>query len=212
MQKQLKYELQNHLRGDGEKRERNTLQTVAYYLSRSQSTSNKTEDTKQYKTEEIEYLMPLLEKQALWLNEPSQTNYLTEGAEQKVYLMSDLKSVIKLNAGIFYLSWLDYLHSLLLHNFFFPHTTYEFLGFSKTKEGICAVVRQDYIKATEATQANLIKDFLESNGFMNKRNQDYENHALGIILEDLHEANVLTNEGTLFFIDTIFYLKDDFWE
>lgn len=47
---------------------------------------------------------------------------------------------------------------------------------------------------------------------MNKRNQDYENHALGIILEDLHEANVLTNEGTLFFIDTIFYLKDDFWE
>ena len=29
---------------------------------------------------------------------------------------------------------------------------------------------------------------------------------MGIILEDLHDENVLTNQGALFFIDTIFYL------
>ena len=33
-------------------------------------------------------------------------------------------------------------------------------------------------------------------------------HAdLGIILEDLHDENVLTQDGILYFIDTVFYIK-----
>jgi len=39
------------------------------------------------------------------------------------------------------------------------------------------------------------------------RNNDYFNPKLGIILEDLHDENVLTNNGILYFIDTVFYLK-----
>ena len=32
------------------------------------------------------------------------------------------------------------------------------------------------------------------------------NEELGIILEDLHDENVLTRNGLLYFIDTVFYL------
>nr|WP_307300564.1 hypothetical protein [Flavobacterium sp. SORGH_AS_0622] len=50
--------------------------------------------------------------------------------------------------------------------------------------------------------------FFNSNGFINTRNNDYFNDELGIILEDLHDENVLTFDNNLFFIDTVFYLTD----
>jgi hypothetical protein len=34
---------------------------------------------------------------------------------------------------------------------------------------------------------------------------------MGIILEDLHDENVLTYNGVLFFIDTVFYLTRQFY-
>jgi len=48
---------------------------------------------------------------------------------------------------------------------------------------------------------------MELNGFQKIRNNDYFNPKLSIILEDLHDENVLTNNGILYFIDTVFYLK-----
>ncbi|WP_461791824.1 putative polyvalent protein kinase domain-containing protein [Pedobacter sp.] len=57
-----------------------------------------------------------------------------------------------------------------------------------------------------------VKEFLEQNGFSNSRNNDYINWEIGIILEDLHDENVLTNNGILFFIDTVFYLTEEFWK
>jgi hypothetical protein len=57
-----------------------------------------------------------------------------------------------------------------------------------------------------------VKTFLSENGFINKKNNDYYNPDLGIILEDLHDENVLTKNGDLFFIDTVFYLTEDFYK
>lgn len=212
MQNNLKDELQNLIRGNGKESQRNTLQTITHYLSGSQSASSKTENTKQYKAEEMTFLNSFLENKKLWLNMPDESAYLSEGAEQKVYLTDDGKNVLKINSGVFYLSWLDYFHSLLLHNFFFSYTAYELLGFCQHTEGVFALVKQPYIRVTEPTNPEIVREFLESNGFTNQRNQDYEHKDLGIILEDLHEANVLTNESTLFFIDTVFYLKDSFFK
>ena len=53
---------------------------------------------------------------------------------------------------------------------------------------------------------------MKSNGFVNNRNNDYLNTELGIILEDLHDENVLTQNEILYFIDTVFYLNDNFWK
>ena len=57
-----------------------------------------------------------------------------------------------------------------------------------------------------------MKEFLTSNGFLNTRNNDYFNPDLGIILEDLHDENVLTSQGIPYFIDTVFYLTPEFWK
>ena len=120
--------------------------------------------------------------------------------------------VIKINDGIFYASWLDYLRGLLVHNYFFPHLAYVLLGFSRINQILYAVVRQPYVETDEVTNLENVRAFLLANGFNNTRNNDYVHKGYGIILEDLHDENVLTKGGMLYFIDTIFYLLPEFFE
>ncbi len=100
---------------------------------------------------------------------------------------------------------------MLLHNAFFEDTAYQLIGFHAENETLFAVVEQPFVEVTSTTNLEHIKGFLLSNGFTNTRNNDYYNQELGLILEDLHDENVLTKDGLLYFIDTVFYLTDDFW-
>lgn len=77
---------------------------------------------------------------------------------------------------------------------------------------VFAVVQQAFVTSTEPTDLRKVNEFLTSNGFLNTRNNDYFNPELGIILEDLHDENVLTSHGILYFIDTVFYLTPQFWK
>lgn len=101
---------------------------------------------------------------------------------------------------------------MLLHNYFFPDTAYNLIGFTKENDVIYAVVQQSYVSINDSTDLEKVKEFLTLNGFQNKRNNDYYNPDLGIILEDLHDENVLTRNGVLYFIDTVFYLTETFWD
>ena len=101
------------------------------------------------------------------------------------------------------------MHNLLLNNLIFPNTAYQLLGFYKEHGVVHAVVEQPFVKATEKTDLSLVKIFLKNNGFQNTKNHDYYNAALGLILEDLHDENVLTQNGMLYFIDTVFYIVSD---
>lgn len=60
------------------------------------------------------------------------------------------------------------------------------------------------MKADALTNLSDVKVFLTENGFENSRIHDYYHPELGIILEDLHDEDVLTNNGLLYFIDTVF--------
>ncbi len=73
-------------------------------------------------------------------------------------------------------------------------------------------MKQQFVLTKENTDLNDVRLFLTSNGFENIRNNDYQNLELGIILEDLHDENVLTKNDVLYFIDTVFYLNDEFWK
>ena len=77
---------------------------------------------------------------------------------------------------------------------------------------VYAVVEQPFVKATEKTDLDGVKYFMLANGFVNNRNNDYYNSDLGIILEDLHDENVLTENGILQFIDTVFFIKEEFYK
>ncbi|MEM9888984.1 MAG: hypothetical protein AAF849_24050 [Bacteroidota bacterium] len=114
---------------------------------------------------------------------------------------------------MYYASWEDYFYNLLLHNYFFADTAYRLLGFYLSDSTFFAVVQQSYIKANSMTDLEAVKDFMLANGFENTRRNDYENAILGLIVEDLHDENVLTHNGLLYFIDTVFFIRPSkFWD
>ena len=136
---------------------------------------------------------------------PSDDQYLTRGGEAKIYLDRGGRHVLKLNDGIYYATWLEYLNSVLLHNLLFPNTSYQLLGFLKQEDTLYAVVKQAFVVANAPAELSDIKNVLQFNGFVNVRRNDYLNAEMGLILEDMHDENVLMNADILFFIDSVFY-------
>ncbi|MHB8260797.1 MAG: putative polyvalent protein kinase domain-containing protein [Bacteroidia bacterium] len=207
----MKHELRNVISGTSKVRNGAVIQSAASYLKRSTQAGEVVKESKHFKNQEAAFLKEYVTQNNLWVTNIDLKSYVSEGAEQKVYL-NDGKHVIKLNDSIFYSSWEDYLHSLLLHNYFFPDTAYELLGFWQDDNKLYAVVKQPFVIATEKTDLSRVKSFMLENGFIKTKNNDYKNPDLGIILEDLHDENVLTKEGILQFIDTVFFITDKFYE
>ena len=206
-------ELRNIIIGIGETSTGHSIQTVLRHLRKSKNASRETEKSQLFsKTDEVEYLNDFANKIQFWYNEINEKTYIGEGAEQKVYLGENGLFVIKINDSIFYETWNDYFISLLVHNYLFPSTAYQLLGFAENidKTVFSSVVKQPFIESTSPTDLSLLKLFLEKNGFQNKKNNDYFNNELSIILEDLHDENVLTNQGVFFIIDSAIYLMDSF--
>ena len=211
MSNDLKNELFNILSGKSEVRFGTIIQAIASYLKDGDSPSSDFENEKHFKKQEAKRLENFITERNLWVNEIDFSQYVSEGAEQRVYL-KDGEYVIKLNDAIYYSSWKEYLYNLLLHNYFFPDTAYDLIGFTKENDVLYVVVQQNYVSITSPTDLSEVKEFMKSNGFVNNRNNDYINSELGIILEDLHDENVLTQNGILYFIDTVFYLTKEFWK
>lgn len=206
----MKHELQNIISGKSQVRHGDAIQTVASYLRRSKSASGKTSESKQIKNQETTHLKTFCNTNHFWVDDIDISTFVSSGAEQKVYLHNEFK-VIKLNDAIYYVTWEDYLNNLLLNNFFFPDTAYQLIGFFENDGTMYAVVEQSFITSDTTTELENVKQFLAINGFINKKNNDYFHPKIGIILEDLHDENVLTFQGNLFFIDTVFYLTEQFY-
>ena len=136
---------------------------------------------------------------------PGEDRFLTRGGEARVYLDYDGKNVIKVNDAVYYATWLEFFNSILLHNLVFPNTAYNLIGFTKGEGVLYAVMKQPFITSDGQAELDSIKKLLAYNGFENTRRNDYHHKELGLILEDMHDENVLVNSNTLFFIDTVFY-------
>jgi hypothetical protein len=211
MPNELKSKLYDVLSGKSEVRNGAAIQAITNYLRQSQETSTDIKGTKLFKEQEKQRLELYINVNELWLENIDFTKYVSEGAEQKVYL-KDSNSVLKLNDSIYYECWIDYFYNLLLHNFFFEDTAYKLMGFTNERNQLFAVVEQNFVEITQATDLKLVKEFLQANGFESIKNNDYVNNSIGIIIEDLHDENVLTKNGLLYFIDTVFFIKDIFWK
>lgn len=207
----MKDELQDIISGKSQVRHGSTIQTISRYLRKSKSPGGTFESGKQIKSEETALIREFCNRNSFWITYINMNAFISSGAEQKVYLQNKHK-VIKLNDTIYYESWEDYLNNLLLHNYFFPDTAYQLIGFYEQKDILYAVVEQKFVESNSATKLENVGEFLISNGFINTRNNDYFNPEAGIILEDLHDENVLTFDNNLFFIDTVFYLTAAFYK
>lgn len=202
----IKDELQHIIHGTSKNSQETLIQTVASFLRANENTSFVAESDKHHKQEETKRLVDFCIKNGLFVKETFNLDlFISEGAEQKVYIKNE-KTVYKLNDSIYYSSWLDYFTNLLVNNYFFPETSYTLVGFCLVDETLYALVEQAFVKANQPTNLDQVKEFMNANGFKNTRNHDYYNAELGIILEDLHDENVLTQDGVLYFIDTVFFI------
>lgn len=206
--KGISYEVQHILSGNGGIGEESLIKTTADYLRASKTASAKGSNKNLWKQEEKLILARYIDNNSLWVDNAWDENYISEGVEQKVYLFDD-DNVIKFNDGIFYSSWLEYFNSLLLHNNYFYSTPYELIGFLKKDDTVFAAVKQPFVKETSLTDLDIVKEFLVANGFTHKKDINYYNPKIGVVLEDLHQGNVLTKDGILYFIDTVFYITDE---
>ena len=207
----LSYELRNFFQRIGKTPEDSLITKAYYYLSASKiegrdDKSGGDETARCDKKTETEHLTEFASANNLWFDNIAFYSYLAEGAEQKVFFNASEAVVTKLNDAIFYENWTDYLISLLIHNALFEATRYDLIGFVKINQVLYAAVNQNYIEPDEPTNLALVQKFMMANGFVVKKNNDYFSHELGLIVEDLHEENVLTQKNTLFFIDTVNYL------
>jgi hypothetical protein len=206
----MKHELQHILSGKSQVRHGDTIQTITRYLRKSKSSSRTTSDCKSIKSEEKTLIKQFCDRNSFWITVIDLDAFISAGAEQKVYLQNKQK-VIKLNDSIYYETWEDYFNNLLLHNYFFSDTAYQLIGFFELEDVLYAVVEQPFVESDTNTNLEDVSRFLTSNGFINTRNNDYCHHKWGVILEDLHDENVLTLKGNLFFIDTVFYVTKEFY-
>jgi hypothetical protein len=207
----VKHELQSIISGIGDHATTDLIQAAAHYIRKSQEASGNAQEPAFTKEQETEKLIDWINEYHLWFSEHDESRFIASGAEQRVYLHQDERYVYKLNDSVFYQYWLDYFYSLLIHNYFFTPTAYELIGFLKRDDVFYAVVKQPFIEITQSTDVESVKQFLNGNGFQLRKNNDYFNTELGLILEDLHDENVLTNNGVLFFVDTVFYLEGSFF-
>jgi hypothetical protein len=166
----MRDDIQHILSGKSQVKHHHLIQAACSYLKGSQGPSAMAKDHQQHKEEETKSLVQFADDNNLWVENINIDIYVSQGAEQKVYL-KDGSTVLKLNDAIYYASWVDYFHNLLLNNLFFPDTAYQLLGFHKDLDVLYAVVEQPFVKANEKTDLNMVKAFLENNGFINVRRQ-----------------------------------------
>jgi hypothetical protein len=159
-------ELENIIRGESLEGLKDYLTTARNLLSRSFSTSTKVERDfnrqSVIKEEQKRVLIEYISRESLWFKFTNE-EFLSEGGESKVYFSSNNGKVVKVNDGIYYNNWLDFLNSILIHNILFFDTAYKLLGFQYIDRELFIVLEQTFIEADTLTNLEDLKLFLEEN-------------------------------------------------
>ena len=104
MKNDLKNELHNILSGKSEVRFGTVIQAIASYLNDGKKASPTFEVEKHFKKQEAEKLEKYISENNLWIKDIDFSQYVSEGAEQKVYL-KDSEHVLKLNGKIIFITY-----------------------------------------------------------------------------------------------------------
>ena len=211
MPNEIKHILKNIIDGIVITGQADTLATTRNFLCASFTTSTTVkrnyEEQSSIKKEQTQKLISFCTLHHLFVDDiVDESLYLAEGGEATVYFGTDNKSVIKFNDGVYYFTWLDFLNSIIIHNTLFPETNYTLLGFSIKNDNLFAVLKQPFVISNQKTELDEVKSFLAFNGFKNTRGNDYYHQEWGLILEDMHDENIIVNSNALFFIDTVFFI------
>lgn len=96
MQNHLKHELRNVISGKRRVSYGTAIQEITLCLDHGTQSSEEVENAKQIREQETKKLTDYITKHNLWIHGTDFTLYVSEGAEQRVYL-NDADHVLKLN-------------------------------------------------------------------------------------------------------------------
>jgi hypothetical protein len=146
----------------------------------------------------------------LWVeNYDKLGEYIDKGMESQVYLSKNGSKLYKINDLEFYDTPVEFLESLDLHNTLFPESAYTLIGFTRRvdTDNFSFILEQPFIEADRgATQEETEKE-MNSLGFTRIEENTYSNGE--VTVEDLHQANVLYKDGSIFIIDPVIRLNGE---
>ena len=125
------------------------------------------------------------------------------GAEACIYQYDERHLLKVVRYNVFDTRPLGFLDNrIALHNYLFPGTVYELVGFCRNKYGkFCFVVKQTYITGTEPTDKE-IYDEMTKRGFSRDYIEDTTYTSDHYIVKDLHTGNFIKGkDGKMYCID-----------
>ena len=137
----------------------------------------------------------------------------SRGFESSVFVTSDRKFVNKVNdMSLHRFDIATFFDRLAMHNFLFPETKYELVGFTEMNGDFSAIVKQPFIQAAYESDRDDVKRHLEKLGFEKLSGMNAERglwRREEILMSDINgKNNVLSDKkGNLLFIDPIFQLN-----
>jgi hypothetical protein len=128
-----------------------------------------------------------------------------EGGEHQVY--SEAGLVYKRNNLLYHTNWLEYFHRLVLHNWLFLETVVQFEGLMEIDNELQPVISQKAIAAVRGASRQEVEAEMHKRGFKRVKQDNYIHLNLQILVEDLHDENVLVDaDGDLLIFDPVIYL------
>jgi hypothetical protein len=88
-----------------------------------------------------------------------------------------------------------------IHNMLFPETKYELVGFTKKGDRLQFILEQPFVQGRNYRKEDNFPQYMEQLGYEQIDDTTYYNQFL--LLQDLHEANVLKTNTGFAFVDTI---------
>lgn len=135
---------------------------------------------------------------------------IAQGAEAKVYYKSGDACVIKERTSI-YSTLQKAFDAIALHNYLFPESSMQVIGFSRDSEGLFrTILTQPYIQCGRLATKQEILDYVAAKS-LQPNLDDFKESFINdrIILDDMHPANVFidTQSGKTICIDCIVKFK-----
>lgn len=133
-----------------------------------------------------------------------------EGGEHQIFQMNGY--FYKRNNLAFHTSYLEYFERLVLHNWLFPDTAYQFEGVQWVTENespaqLRPVVTQKALRGVRGATRAEVEAEMSRMGFVRRYEDNYFHPALSLFVDDLHDQNVLVDAtGDLLIFDPVIYL------
>lgn len=129
--------------------------------------------------------------------------------ENETYYDEPSHRWIKRNNMLMHSTYLEFFHRLAMHNYLFPEAPVRLEGFVVNEGELMPVFSQPHVQADRgATLAEVVK-YMSKMGFKQRRGPDFYNPDTGVLVEDLHDENVLVSpDGHLYIVDPIIFLDE----